>query len=101
MLTQSFSLRGATMHLPKNQTVQTPHGPVHHSCVHLIESGRPVDTRHTGLPRCEVPAKNFSELRALSPNGWVESATFALDVPLRSISVTFQVPEPPATPGAL
>lgn len=84
----------------RSDYVQTPHGLVHGTCLHIIESDQKVDTQNTGFTNCKGFA-TIQTLRALSPNGWKASGNFAPDVPLGSMKVTFTVPEPPKVNGAL
>jgi len=84
----------------RSEYFQTPHGLVHRSCIHLIDSDQKIDTQNTGLSGCKRSA-TIHTLRALSPNAWKASANFAPAVPLGSMTVTFTVPEPPTVDGAL
>jgi len=72
--------------------VLTPQGRVHKSRVHqVVSNGGPTSG----------PPPGDSVVRAVSPNGWKASATFAADVPLGKMSVKFTVPERPDVDGAI
>lgn len=72
--------------------VLTPQGRVHKSRVHQVGSN--------GGPTSGPPPGD-SVVRAVSPNGWKASATFAAAVPLGRMSVKFTVPDPPGLDGAV
>jgi hypothetical protein len=76
--------------------ILTPQGLVHKSRVRLAkhegERGTPAPNR--------FPPSN-SVMEALSPNGWIASATFAAAVALGKMSVKFTVPEAPSAGGAV
>jgi hypothetical protein len=80
--------------------VLTPQGRVHKSRIHQVgpdgEAGPP------GPAPAPAPfPPSTSVVRAVSPNGWKASATFAASVPLGKMSVKFKVPEPPGLDGAI
>ena len=76
--------------------VLTPHGLRHVSDVRLVDE---LDRGAIDPPL--HPPTSFDQLRQLGPGGWLESAYFPPSEPLKSMSVTFTVPEPPLKPGAL
>lgn len=77
--------------------VLTPQGRVHKSRIHHVgpngEAGPPGPTSGR--------SPGDSVVRAVSPNGWKASATFAAAVPLGKMSVKFTVPELPTVDGAI
>ena len=76
--------------------VLTPHGLRHVEDIRLAEKND-----HRPIGQAKHPPKDFNSLRQLGPAGWVVSAFFTPSEPLKSMSVTFTVPEPPTKPGAL
>lgn len=75
--------------------ILTPHGLQHRLDVRLIEGD------HQVIEPRMFPPVGLGALRSLSPGGWIESAIFTPPEPLQSMSVKFQVPDPPTKPGAL
>lgn len=75
--------------------VLTPHGSKHKDDVRQIQE----DHQRIDPPK-HLPA-SFSDLRPRGPAGWIASAIFTPSEPLKSMSVTFKVPEPPLENGAL
>ena len=78
--------------------VLTPQGLVHKSRVHQAKSE---DEAGTPEPAPNRFTPSNSVMRALSPNGWKASATFAAYLPLGKMSVKFKVPEAPSVGGAV
>ena len=76
----------------KDHYVLTPHGLRHKNCVHQIDNASQI---HPSQTPCLNPPPNLRALRPRGPAGWLETATFTPSQPLGSMTVTFQVPEPP------
>lgn len=76
--------------------VLTPHGLRHLSDVRLVAD----DDRQLIQPPLHPPT-SVDQLRQLGPGGWLVSAYFPPSEPLKSMHVTFTVPEPPLKRGAL
>ncbi len=75
--------------------VQTPHGLVDERCVHEIAEGDSIPQQ------CQFPPTELRTLLPRGPGGWIESAFFVSYLPLGSMRVKFEVPQPPSTNGAL
>jgi hypothetical protein len=78
-----------------DDSVLTPHGLVHKTCVHLIGEDS------EAIVKCQHRGRDILVRRQMSSGGWIESATFTPSEPLGSMKVTFTVPEPPSKTGAL